>query len=89
MQEKLYGKQESTKLETSLPPVLHIVRTAALQKIPDGLMERLNYYDLKAMVLENWIDQVKSALERKENERLNNRGVNRRKATQDEINAMH
>ena len=89
MQRQLYGDLEAKESQSSLPPVLHTIRSAALQKIPYGLMERLNYADLKAMVLEGWIDQVRSALDTKEKQRLSDRGVTRRRATQEEIDAMH
>lgn len=89
LQNKLYGEGEENKTVSSLPPVLHIIRSATIQKIPYGLIERLNYYDLKAMVIENWIDQIQSALKNKENDRLASRGIKRRKATQDEINDLH
>lgn len=52
-------------------------------------MERLNYEDLKAMIIEYTIRDFELEIQLREKDRLESKGISRRKATDEEIARLH
>lgn len=72
-----------------MPSVLRVLKRANDHSIPYGLMEKLNYTDLKSMILDYDIDSLESMMKNKEQERLQSKGVeSRRKATAEDWNNL-
>lgn len=75
-------------IETSVGSVSSVLRTikrAQEHGIEYHLMRRLNYLDLQALIIEYDIQNLESELNRREDERLRNNGVSRRKATPKDV----
>ncbi len=72
-----------------MPSVFKTIQRAIDYNISYGLMERLNYEDLKAMIIEYTIRDFELEIQRREKDRLESKGINRRKATDEEIARLH
>ncbi|MFH2116768.1 MAG: hypothetical protein ABII85_01850 [Bacillota bacterium] len=68
-----------------MPSILKIIERAIDHNIEYGLMKRLNFYDLKALMIEKDIKLYEERLEQMEKDRLSARGINRRKATTEDF----
>lgn len=71
--------------EGTVPSVLKTIKRAQQHGIEYGVMRRLNYLDLQALIIEYEIENLQSELERRESDRLRNQGVSRRKATPSDV----
>ena len=62
-------------------PVLARIQQALDAKLPYDLITSISYHDMYAMLVEIWITNFQQYGKRMEEERLGNRGVERRQAS--------
>jgi len=67
------------------PFIFILIKKCITYNIPYALMERLNYTDLLALVIEYDIQTVKEYLRQKERDRLSKRGVEVQTLTPEQI----
>lgn len=74
---------------TDTPFIFTLIQRCIVYGISYELMKRLKYEDLLALVIEFDIKKVKEVYELKEEQRQARRGLEVKKATNDEILKMH